>query len=155
LKFRSTEITHIVREQRRPVIDNNPLRSHNAQYIMAIAAVEREIRWDDFLQDRRKEPAIGDMARRTRLVGSAELDDSPAAAPAIVEVETSDGRRLRKRVDYRKGHRENPLSPEAIEEKFIRLAKPVVGDAQAQEIISLVRRLGELADIRKLIDLLQ
>jgi 2-methylcitrate dehydratase PrpD len=149
------EITHIVRGDRRPVIDNNPLRSHNAQYIMAVAAVERRIRWDDFLRDRREEPEIGDMAKRTRLVGSAELVDSPAAAPAIVEVRTTDGREFRKRVDYRKGDSENPLSPEELEEKFIGLATPAVGDAQGKEIVSVVRRLEELADIRELIDLLQ
>lgn len=149
------EITHMVKETRRPVIDNNPLRSHCSQYIMAVAAVERQIRWDDFLRDRRKEPAIGAMARKIRLMGTSELADSPAAAPAIVEVKTTDGRVFRKRVDFAKGRSENPLSRSELEAKFVRLAAPVVGEAQAQEILSMVERLDELPDIRQLIELMR
>lgn len=149
-----SEITHMVKVDRRPIIDNNPLRSHNAQYIMSVAAVERRIRWDDFLQDRREEAAIGAMARKTQLVGTNELKDSPAAAPAIVEVKTIDGQVFRRRVDYRKGHSENPLSQEELEAKFVSLATPAVGEPRALEILALVHRLEELADIRELIALM-
>jgi 2-methylcitrate dehydratase len=148
------EITHMVKETRRTVIDNNPLRSQNAQYIMAMAVVERQIRWDDFLRDRREEPAIGAMAQKTRLMGSDELADSPAGAPAIVEVRTADGRTFRERVDYRKGHSENPLSQEELETKFVRLAMPAVGERQALEIMALVQRLDEVSDVRELIELM-
>jgi 2-methylcitrate dehydratase PrpD len=147
------QITHMVKETRRPVIDNNPLRSHCSQYIMALAAVERQIRWDDFLRDRREEPAIGAMARRTRLVGAPELADSPSA-PAIVEVVTTDGLTFRKRVDSAKGRSENPLSQAELEAKFVRLAASAVGEARALEIIATVRRLEELTDIRELIELM-
>jgi len=148
------EIIHMVKESRRPVIDNNPLRSHCSQYIMAVAAVERQIRWDDFLCDRRKEPAIGAMAQRTRLVGTPELVSSPAAAPAIVEVKTTDGRTFSKRVDFARGRSENPLSQAELQAKFVRLATPAVGEARARELISVVERLEELTDIRQLIELM-
>jgi 2-methylcitrate dehydratase PrpD len=148
-----SQITHMVKETRRPVIDNNPLRSHCSQYIMALAAVERQIRWDDFLRDRREEPAIGAMGQKTRLVGTPELADSPAA-PAIVEVVTTDGLTFRKRVDFAKGRRENPMSQAELEAKFVKLATPAVGEARALQIIATVHRLEELTDIRQLIELM-
>ncbi|MCZ6678252.1 MAG: MmgE/PrpD family protein [Candidatus Poribacteria bacterium] len=148
------QITHKVKATRRPVIDNNPLRSHCAQYIMAIAAIEREIRWDDFLHDRRDEPAISEMTRRIHLMEAPELSDSPGAAPAIVEVKTSRGQLLSKRVDFAKGRSENPLSQAELEAKFVRWAAPVVGEARALEIIAAVQRLEELTDICELIALM-
>jgi 2-methylcitrate dehydratase PrpD len=149
------EIIHQVKEQRRPVIDNNPLRSHCAQYITAVAAVERRIVWDDFLMDRRLEPAIGAMARRTRLEGAPELDGSAAQAPAIVEVRTVRGQRFRKRVDYARGRSVNPLTRLELEDKFVALAEPAVGERQAREIIAAVDQLEELATIDELVQLLE
>ena len=147
-------IHHIVKESRRPIIDNNPLRSHNSQYILAVAAVDRQIRWDDFLNDRRAEPAIADMARKTRLAGSAELESSPSAAPAIVEVKTAGGQTFSRRVEYRKGHAQNPFSQAELEAKFLMLAGPAVGAQRGKEIIALVRDFESLPDVRRLIDLM-
>ena len=72
---------------------------------MAVAAVERQIRWDDFLRNRRAEPAIGAMATKTRLIRHRSCHLLSRRSPAIVEVKTTDGRTLRRRVDYAKGRR--------------------------------------------------
>jgi 2-methylcitrate dehydratase PrpD len=145
------QITHFVKESRRLIIDNNPLHSHNAQYIMSIAAVDGQIRWNDFLIDRLKESEIKSMHKKTRLVGTAELESSLSSAPAIVEVRTTNGNIYQKRVDYRKGHSLNPFTPEELEDKFTTLAAPAVGQSRAHEIIDLIRRLDELGDVRKLV----
>ena len=118
------QITHLVKPGRSQVIDNNPLRSHCSQYILAVAAVDGQIKWDDFINDRRVEPAIGVLASKTRLAGAPELESSAGAAPAIVEVTTIDGRTFRKRVDFAKGRSQNPLTHVELEQKFVRLATP-------------------------------
>jgi len=154
------QITHQVKATRRPVIDNNPLRSHCAQYIMAVAAVEREIRWDDFLRVRREEPAICAMAQKVRVAefarirDSPELSNSPAAAPAIVEVKTTSGQTFSKRVDFAKGRSENPFSQAELEAKFVKWAAPVVREARALEIIATVQQLEELTNICELIEMI-
>ena len=117
--------------------------------------VEREIRLDDFLLDRRQEEAIGAMAQRVSLIGSPELAHSPAAAPAIVEVKTNRGETFSERVDFAKGRSENPLTQSELEAKFIKWAIPVVGEVRALQIISTVQRLEELTDIRELIELMR
>lgn len=144
-------ITHLVNPQRQLVIDNNPLRSHNAQYIMAIAAVERKIDLDDFVKDRRSESMIATMHQKITLQGTDELD---LPGSAKVEVKTMDGKTYVKRVEYRKGNRNNPLSQDELETKFIRLATEVVSDSRAHEIMAVVQRLEEIDDIGKIIELM-
>jgi 2-methylcitrate dehydratase PrpD len=144
-------ITHKVKEDRRPIIDNNPLKSHNAQYIMAIAAVERKLKWDDFLQDRRLEPEIGEMYGRTRLVGAEELAESPHHEPAIVEVRTTDGQVFTKQVDAARGHSANPMTESELQKKFMSLARPIVGGARARELVEMIGSLDTLSDVRDLV----
>lgn len=148
-------ITHAVKSSRRAVIDDNPLRSHNAQYIMAVAAVERRIRWDDFLADRRAEPAIGAMYERVELTDSPILDEVREGGPAIVTVKTSDGRTFERRVDAALGRSQNPLSRDELEAKFVTWAAPITGESRAADIITTVRGLDEVSDIRALIELLR
>jgi len=62
------------------------------------------------------------MVERTTLVGEAAMDDWLAQAPAVIEITTSDGRRLVERVDWPKGSRENPRTQPEIEAKFFDLA---------------------------------
>ena len=147
-------ITHYVKEDRRPVIDNNPLRSHNAQYIMAVAAVERRVRWNDIVQDRRCEPDIGRICEHTSLLGAAELDESPGYEPAIVEVRTADAQVFVERVNAARGHSSNPMTADELRAKFAGFAEPVVGTARAKRIIKAVDELETLPDISQLIELL-
>ncbi len=144
-------ITHNVHPERRPVIDNNPLQSHNAQYIMSIAAVDREIRWDDFITDRRSETAIADMHKKVTLRDSDQLTQRGSA---MVEVRSTDGETYIEQVNFRKGQRRNPLSEDAIEAKFIRLASEVVNESVAREIIDMVMDFDSLDDVSQLIELL-
>lgn len=149
------EIVHLVKADRASIIDNNPLQSHCSQYIMAVAAVDRQIRWDDFLRDRRQEPAIGALAQKTRLTGTDELASSPGAAPAIVEVKTRDGRVFRQRVDHAKGRSENALSADELRTKFMKLAIPATGEARAIQVMKIVERLENLPTVRALVALMR
>ena len=148
------QIIHTVSEVRRPVIDNNILRSHNAQYIMSVVAVERQLQWDDFLKDRRLETEIGEMYQRVCLEGSRELANSPYHEPAIVEVKTKDGKSYTEQVDLPRGHLKNPMTQEEVEQKFRRFAATAVSDERAQKIIDLVGQLETLSSVRELTALL-
>ena len=121
---------------------------------MALTAVDREIRWDAFLNDRSNEPAISKLFQSTKLTDSQELDDSPGRAPAIVEVKATDGQIFHKRVDIAKGLAGNPFTRDELQQKFIRLATNVVSEARAIEIINTTQRLENLTDIREIIELM-
>jgi len=143
-------IVHKVKADRAPVIDNNPLKSHCAQYVLPVAAVRGKIEPGDILEDRRSDPRIRDLASRTRLVGDPAMDAWPAQAPAVVEVTTRDGRTLTARVDWAKGRRENPMTRAQLEQKFMDLATTRMPRAAAQRLMETVYGLDRLADVNDL-----
>jgi len=148
-------ITHRVKADRAPVIDNNELKSHNAQYILAVAAVRGRVVPTDILEDQRSDPQVSDMFKRVRLLGDPELDPKEADRPAVVEVTARDGRRFVEAVDWPKGTPQNPLTQAELEGKFLSLATTVMSPQRAREILAVVNRLEELEDITALADLLR
>jgi 2-methylcitrate dehydratase PrpD len=147
-------ITHWVKPARVNVIDDNFLKSHNAQYILAVAAMKGAIDPDDILIDRREDPAIADLYTRASLHGDPVLDEITDGAPAIVEVATREGHIYKERVDYAKGNRQNPLTQAELHGKFLRWATTAIDAHQAERIIEMTARLEQLDDIGELAILL-
>jgi len=138
------------------MIDNNELKSHCAQYILPVGLVFGGVMIDDILQDRMRHPEVARLRARTRMVGDPELDKEwPERYSSIVEVATTDGRRLSGRVDYAKGTMENPLTPEEIHRKYLKLATTVTSAAHAERIADAVRRIERLEDVRGLAAMLR
>ncbi|MFC1915022.1 MmgE/PrpD family protein [Chloroflexota bacterium] len=138
------------------IIDNNPLKSHCAQYILPVAAVNKQVVIDDVLLDRRTEPAIARLCRQTRLLYDEELDKGyPEQYASIVEVTLKNGEIHSQRVDWPKGHPNNPLTRAEWEAKFRRLVAPIISPERSTEIIAMVNRLEEIANIAELAELLQ
>ena len=147
-------IIHRVKEDRAPTIDNNPLKSHNAQYIMAVAATRGSIMPDDILVDRRSDLQVQDMCGRVKLVGDPKLEQKAASRPAAVEIRTNDGRRFSKSVDWPTGSPQSPMSQAELEAKFLRLATTVTTSQRAKQIMSMIEHLEDIADVAELAVLL-
>jgi 2-methylcitrate dehydratase PrpD len=177
------EIVHRVHPSRAKVIDNNPLKSHCAQYIMAVAAVRREIDSDTIVTDLRlTDPLIHDLSRHTRLVGDA-ANEALGVGSAIVEVRARDGRVFREAfrpshlrpeaahatdlhsrepgmrpsreaVEIGHGAQEKPFTRAELEEKFLRLAAARIRPDHAERLLAMVNRLEELDDTARLMELL-
>jgi len=138
------------------LIDGTELRSHSAQYIFPIAALDRKVMIDDILYDRRSEPEVERLMARTRVVGDEELDAGyPERYSSIVEVTTTDGRKVSERVDYAAGTPQNPFSREEIEKKFFELSGQVVEREVGERIVALVGQIEQVEDINMLGKLLQ
>jgi 2-methylcitrate dehydratase PrpD len=76
------------------------------------------------------------------MVADPELDGGwPEAYASIVEITTTDGRHLSARVDHAKGTMANPLRPDEIHEKYLRLATTVTTAAHAERIAETVARI--------------
>src|SRR5262245_38562491 len=152
---RIARIVHRVHPNRARVIDGNPLKSHCAEYILAVAAVERRIESDAILRDRREsDRRVADLFRRVELVADEALARAGAHQPAIVELTTTDRRVYRARVDHARGSRQNPMPPEELRAKFFDLAGRRLGHQRADEIAGLVDRLETLPNVGRLIELL-
>jgi len=136
-----------------PVIDNNELLSHNAQYMIAVAAVDKKIKVDQIFEDKRRDCRVLDLYKRVKVLGNLELEKlffERGKRSSIIEVITQDGRKLKKRVDCPKGDPENFLSQEEVKEKFIDLARQVISIEQGEEIVELVDKLEKINNMKYL-----
>jgi 2-methylcitrate dehydratase PrpD len=133
------------------MIDNNELKSHCAQYILPVGLVFGGVMIDDILEDRLRHPEVARLLAATRMEGDTELEKSwPEQYASIVEVVTADGRTLSCRVDHAKGTMQNPLTPDEVHAKYVKLATTVTTATHAKRIAGLVDRVERLADITQL-----
>ena len=133
------------------MIDNNELKSHCAQYILPVGLVFGQVMIDDILQDRMRHPEVARLRARTRMVADPELEKGwPERYSSIIEVATTDGRHLSKRMDHAKGTMENRLTPEEIHRKYMNLATTVTSAAHAERIAEVVRRIERLEGVHGL-----
>jgi 2-methylcitrate dehydratase PrpD len=138
------------------MIDNNELKSHCAQYILPVGLVFGGVTIDDILEDRLRHPDVARLRAATRMVADPELDGGwPEVYASIVEVATSDGRRISTRVDHARGTMENPLTSEEIHRKYLTLATTVTTSAHAERIAEAVRQIDRSSGVARLAALLR
>ncbi|PWU25174.1 MAG: MmgE/PrpD family protein [Candidatus Rokuibacteriota bacterium] len=138
------------------MIDGHPLKSHCAQYILPVGLVFGRVIIDDILFDRKRHPEVARLSSSTTLVHDPALDASyPERYTSIVELHLKDGRTCSRRVDFAKGTRENPLTPDEVAAKYFGLTKPVVPRAHADAIRTEVDTLERARDLGRLAKLLR
>lgn len=131
----------------------------NIEYVMAVAALDRQVGWDQYTVERQADPAVVDMWRRVTSEPDARLDqiqeENLGAFPAEVDVTTKDGRVLTDGMVFPPGHRKNPFTAVELEEKFMYWSTRVLSDDTAGRLLALVRNLDEVVDVNELGDLLR
>jgi 2-methylcitrate dehydratase PrpD len=138
------------------MIDDNPLKSHCAQYILPVGLVFGRVIIDDILFDRTRHPEVARLRRGMTLVHDPELDASyPARYTSIVELYLSDGRTLTRRVEHARGTRENPLTADEVRDKYARLTAPVVPRARSEAIRAAVDGIDRAPALARLTGLLR
>jgi len=138
------------------IIDGNPLRSHCAQYVLALAAAKGAVDFYDILHDRRTDPRIGALSERIEVIGDGELDRTyPDLYRSIIEVETVGGAHHRRDVTHPKGSPQRPLGRDDLRRKFAALTEDVLSRERRDEISDAVDRLEDLEEIGRLSRLLR
>jgi len=133
------------------MIDDNPLKSHCAQYILPVGLVFGRVIIDDILLDRKRHPEVARLHAGMQLIHDPALDAGyPERYTSIVELTLKDGRVLSRRVEHAKGTRENPLAADEVRDKYLRLTAPVVPPARARAIMAAVEGLDKARDLRRL-----
>lgn len=138
-----------------PIIDGNPLRSHQAQYILPIAATRGAVRFADVLFDRSADPEVARLAAVTRIIHDDELDRFYPARYTTRLTLTSDQQQYTRQVDWAKGCPENPLTVDDLLEKYRSLVEPRLGLTLTAEIADLALAIEQGGNLRRLLDRLQ
>ena len=112
------------------------------QYTVAHALVHGSVRLNAFAPDRLRDPEVRALMREIECVADAALSQAfPRQRAARVEIELADGRKLAHFQPTRKGDPEMPLTDAELNEKFLELTTPVVGDAAARELLNRLWKL--------------
>ena len=80
--------------------------------------------------------------------------NNATAGPVIVEIKLKDGTNLRKTGEYPPGSPQNPLSDEALFEKYRSCARLVLPEKETEESIKVIMNLESIDNIRELLNLL-
>lgn len=128
---------------------------HSLPYCVAAALLDGVISPQSFTLKRLKDPTLHNLIQKVRVTAVKELTDRyPDAMPNRVRVRSKGGREYTSQVDHPVGHPQRPLSDDALEEKFYRLARPRLGLQKARRLVDRIWNLEQLKDVRTLPPLL-
>jgi 2-methylcitrate dehydratase PrpD len=137
------------------IIDDNDLPSHNAQYVLAMAAYDGRVEVEQLTGDRIRDPRIAALSKRVRVLGDDELEKLfPEQWSGVTAVRAHDGREFIEAVYYPKGDPENPLTADELKGKFLALATKAITRKKAEEIADVVTGLDAMSDASHLARLL-
>jgi 2-methylcitrate dehydratase PrpD len=123
------------------VANGNPEGEYQAKfslpYTVAHALVHGSVRLNAFSPERMQDPAVRGLMSKFEIISDPELSAGyPNQRAARVSIETSDGRSFSHFQPHRKGDPEQLLTDEEVNDKFIELAMPVIGDAGAKALLA-------------------
>ena len=143
------KITVRLPETQARTINDRHMPDVNCQYMLAAAMIDGKIDFQnshDFA--RMHDPAVLERKKCVEIVADAELTKIfPAVRPAIVEINMIDGGHFKILIDRVPGAPYNPLSAAEVEEKFLLLSVPVLGEARSKAIVESARGLENLTDL--------
>jgi 2-methylcitrate dehydratase PrpD len=125
----------------------------NIYFGLAVMALEGEAFVQQFTPDRVADPAVLEMIGRIEARVDPAIDAlGPAHRhTASITVTTTDGRRLEKRVENRKGSPDNPLTEAEVETKFRALTAGSLDADRQTAVIDTVQNMEIQPDVLELI----
>ncbi len=114
----------------------------SGQYVMAVTALRGKIDLVSFEDEFLNNADVQALMGKVTVSASAELDRHfPKYWSGRVTMKLSDGQSHSQEILAPKGDSENPVSASDVEAKFVALAAPVLGDANARAVIAAVDSL--------------
>ena len=138
---------------------NRPASSTNraaalgsGQYVMAVTAIRAKMDLTSFDQEFLQNSEVGSLMGKVKVKGEIELDRYfPQSWPGRVRISLKNGSAYTREIIIPKGEKENPMSAQEVEEKFLSLAMPVLGDAKAQSVIGEIHVLEKSESLEGLL----
>ena len=116
--------------------------------MVAHALIHGSVRLNAFEPDRLNDPQLRALMAKVKFSADAELSRAfPRQRAAHVEIDTADGRKLSHFQPTRKGDPEMPLTDTELNDKYLELAAPVLGDAGARALLKELWALETLESV--------
>jgi 2-methylcitrate dehydratase PrpD len=131
----------------------------NLAYCLAAAAFDKQVKLAQFTDKKMKDPKLLAFMRLIKISPDQELTDlnkkDPVCLPGRVTVRTKDGRVYTHQLNYAKDSPGNRASRAELQDKFIELTRPYIGDRRAKKIIKMIDALEDVDDLGKITKLSQ
>ena len=112
------------------------------KYVVATALTHGSVRLAAFEEERLQDASTRALMKKMTVALDPELDATfPAQRAARVAIQLADGRSEEFLQPTRKGDPDMPLTDAELEEKFLELAAPVLGDGAARSLLERLWRL--------------
>ena len=127
----------------------------SGQYVMAVTALRGKIDLASFEEAYLQSEQVRRLMAGVKVSASVELDGHfPKYWPARVTVKLVDGREHSEAIIAPKGESENPMTRSDVEEKFVGLAAPLLGERHARLVIEEVSSFDSRDSLAPLLGLL-
>ncbi|EAR52685.1 hypothetical protein OG2516_00624 [Oceanicola granulosus HTCC2516] len=141
----------IMPDDRLPIVDGRDMPDVCLQHLLAIALIDGGVTFASSHEAARmQDPEVRALRARMEAIPSPDLTRATPARQAIIEIDCTDGRRLRHHAKAVYGTPENPMSARDVEAKARDLVAPVLGDAGAARMLEALRDVAALDDCREL-----
>ncbi len=129
---------------------------HSLPVCVAMGLIDGDVSVRQFHDDRWKAAEVLGLASKVKVRVSETLKAKmPKGHGSSVEVHLSNGQVVRETVEIPEGDPERPMSPSALDHKFHQFADPVLGEAGAKKLISLVNSVEDVKDVRALTEVMR
>ena len=119
----------------------------SANHAAAVAYIDQAAGVAQFTNERSGDPAV----QALRKVIVVKPDPSFRLDQSAATVRTKSGAQHDVRIEHATGTVSNPMSDQALREKFLGNATPVVGADQARRLVELTENLDALGDVGDLV----
>ncbi|HET9490886.1 MAG TPA: MmgE/PrpD family protein [Methylomirabilota bacterium] len=125
-------------------------RKFSMQFCAATALVEGRLDFLAFRDGEVDDPVVQALMPAVTMVADESLAGGAEQARSRVTVRLRDGRALHSPPRGASGHPDRPLSAQALHEKFLGCASPVVGRDEAEAVAEQIAHLEDIPDVRAL-----
>lgn len=134
-------------------VEDKEQADHSLPYMLAVAVLDDRLMNEQYARERIRSDDVQELLRKVSVEESDELTErfEDGHMPAVIDVETVDGSYHVEQDEF-EGHPKEPISWEALERKFHRIAADWPEDRR-EEIVETVRNLED-HDVADLVALL-
>ncbi len=125
-------------------------------YLVAAMLLQGKIDLETLRNEVLEDKRITDLASKVEMIYSPEYESfRPGQNPAKIAIQMKDGREFTHEVLNCWGDPLNPMSKEAVSEKFLCLAGPVIGGTRANQFLDKLNNLESENHVQPLVAFLQ
>ncbi len=121
-------------------------------YVVALGILDGRLEIATFTDGKVNQPLVQEALKKVRVIVDESIPEPGPYCP--VSVELKDGTRHSHTARLAKGDPRNPLTEDEVLEKFRGNAKPVLSEAQAEELAVMARNLETVENLRQVTCLL-